>query len=167
MSAGISNLIIATDSDEVDELVRGMTFLPSSNIAVFRDHGLGTHGLPVHCRRLLDKQFLFEAGHSLVTVDHYRKLCSAKEFTWSANTKSKNSTRYYYSSRQAYLGLPVAITDRDRYCDHIQQCDYDIKRFTDDLISNDSLRLIFSDMPLEFDTDEEMAEVLEKYEQRH
>ena len=83
LEAGLKSLIFCSDRPELfDQVRRVLVELPSPDETIFYlDKGLGTHGLPyqvLHNLDVLERDFLFECGHSVITAEHYRQLCRAK-----------------------------------------------------------------------------------------
>lgn len=84
-AAGIRRLILCGDQtlqlQEADMLL-GLLGARFDEVKLFQDPGLGVHGLPYQVLErepdLLDRDFLFECGHSFMTPDHYRQICAAK-----------------------------------------------------------------------------------------
>jgi hypothetical protein len=50
-----------------------------SQVTVFVDRGLGVHGIPDQASHLLDRRFLFDAGHSMCPTSHYLRLAQSPE----------------------------------------------------------------------------------------
>jgi hypothetical protein len=78
---GFSRLVLAGNAAgqlREAELVLASLPVDFAEVAFFQDPGLGVHGLPYQARHLLDDEFLFECGHSMMTPVHYRLLADKK-----------------------------------------------------------------------------------------
>lgn len=183
LEAGIGSLIFTADRHGLfDAVQRVLSRLPEAEeVIFFEDDGLGTHGLPYQVLRGcagLQQNFLFECGNSVMTSDHYRRLCRAKT---SANVVFSGFDPHPANPRQP-VGLgpngrvvgatgandrgaiahPMVI-DRE-YARNLPGLDFDINRIIDAYIQRGMLHYVKTHLRPEFDYLAEYEDCLAQFE---
>jgi hypothetical protein len=181
-AAGIRELVIAgNDHIHLHEAEFVLASLPFDfdNISFLRDPGLGVHGLPYQARRLLrNDNVLFECGHSIMTVEHYRRLRSVKlpntiVLSGFAPHPSNHRQPVYLKKGQVFLEppsrrwRPMAVAhpfliDRN-YIRQLPLLDFNIARIIAHYTAQSQLRYVLSSMPPEFDVPEELEASMAVY----
>jgi hypothetical protein len=163
--------VLAGDTPETlraaSETLRLADF-PFSDVELFADRGLGVHGLPFHARHLLNEDFIFECGHSILEVSHYRTLIERKaeeNVVFSAFDPHPSNPRQPVSlladGRVApqpnggyALAHPFAVDMR--YALNLPRLGYSINSIIEHNARVDRLRFVKSNFPPEFDVIQEL-----------
>ncbi len=136
----------------------------------FCDDGVGVHGLPHQALDLLDSNFIFECGHSVMPPGHYASLMREKRrgnVVFSAFTPHDRNRRQpvalarrgrvsldpHGKSTPGALAHPFAI-DR-RYARRLPDLGFNIDNILAHYCRSKRLRYVTSVMPPEFDVVEE------------
>lgn len=179
-TAGIRRLVLV--GDKVVHLHEAEVIIRSHHsrfirVDYVRDEGNGVHGIPYELRYLLEDMYVFDCGHSISKPTHYRKLMSTK-----ASHKSCRVVLSGYTPHPKNLRQPVTLFDgrvlisqsnkhcvahpmvADRqYAASLLHLDFTITKILDYYIESNSVRYVLSDMPVEYDIQEEMAESIPAY----
>lgn len=176
-TAGISRLVICgTNSLQLHQAELVLDHLSNSfdKVVLFKDEGLGAHGLPYQVQaklgEILDQTFIFECGHSIITPAHYRALIEAKRpgrpvFSLFAATPSNprqpvslDGKRVRLSQAGRYaLAHPMVIDGE--YVNQLPALGFNIAQILKFYISTDRIDFVPSSELPEFDTVEEFEAI--------
>lgn len=145
------------------------------NVRFFRDPGLGMHGLPWQARDLLENEFIFECGHSIMTPNHYKHLFQKKRpgrVVTSGFHPHPDNVRQPVSLRRGRVELATRaarqaiahpfVVDQE-YVRRLPELNFDIHRIIRHYSSLKRLTYVMSDMPPEFDVVPEMLDAVSIY----
>jgi hypothetical protein len=182
LEAGLKSFIFTSDKPQLFDHVRMvLSDLPRPDESIFYlDQGLGTHGLPYQVLRnsdILEKEFLFECGNSVITANHYRRLCHAKRPTnviFSAFDPHPRNLRQPVglepsgrvvcardTNQRGAIAHPMVI-DR-AYAAALPRLGFNIHRIIDNYISLDMLHYVKTDLRPEFDFVEEYEDCIRSF----
>lgn len=179
-NAGIRHIVIAGDQAFQRcqaELVLNSLPVSFDSVAFFQDSGLGVHGLPYQAGDLLDRSFIFECGHSIMTPEHYRRMIRAKTIdnvVFSAFIPHPSNLRQsVYRSRgqvrapglgrsqRRALAHPLVIDQE--YVHRLPEVHFQVSKMISLYSSASRLSYVFSSMPPEFDVMAELRDSLTIY----
>lgn len=179
LESGVERVVLAADNerqccraqDVIDE------YAPLfKSIELFRDPGLGVHGLPFHTLDMFDEPFIFEAGHSVLSPHHYRRLTSMSspgKAVFSAFDTSSNLSRQdaflmpdgtcsmlpFPEARYVALAHPMIIDQE--YAASLPSFRFKVGQIAAYYAQRGDLVASYSDEPPEFDTPDEYRALLQ------
>jgi hypothetical protein len=184
--AGIRRLVLCGDNPmclhEADILLRDFP-VSFSDVSLLQDPGLGVHGLPYQVMSrhpdLLDEEFIFECGHSLMEPSHYERIAELKRpdvVVLSAFEPHAMNVRQPVRIDGSSMRIELAVEEGadcialahpmviDRsYVARLPSLGFDISRIIGTYGATSKIRYAMSNLPPEFDIAEEMQDVLGRY----
>jgi hypothetical protein len=150
-----------------------------SSVVLFRDPGLGVHGLPYQARRHLDELFFFDCGHSIMEPAHYGLLNDAVALDDGVAFTAFDPHRSNPRQPVALLGSDIYLLEQSnkrsfalahpmlvnqKYVSKLPQLGFNIDKILRHYgVINSKLKYVQSSMPPEFDTPEELRYCMEFY----
>lgn len=179
-AAGIEKLCIVGETPEkltrAEEVMRELPYR-ASNIRFYQDPGLGSTGLPYQTRASLDDRFFFECGHSIAEPTHYQTMDDLKQegnIVASAFKPNRHSVRPWLTINQEgsvetlqfpsfketeyFIGSPLLIDQE--YSQILPTQDFNFRAILSKYSSQNKLKAVISELPIEIDEFEEMEEGL-------
>lgn len=171
--AGVRRIVLCANADiQLHEAELTLEALPVrfDSVKFFRDAGVGMHGLPHQAQHLLDDEFIFECGHSVVRPEHYRVIDAAKDsdhVVFSAFNAHPSNVRQPVTITD---GLVTSLTQPSNsghalahpfvldlaYAQILPKLGFDITRLIAHFSESRKLRYVLSDLPPEFDLAQEL-----------
>jgi hypothetical protein len=179
--AGVKRIVLAANNDlqvMEAELVRESIGAFFDDVVVFRDAGLGVHGIPYQAREVLDESFLFEAGHGVADPDHYATIAALKDrsnIVFSAfsldphharpNAPVDSMTVCGGSGHEGRLALAHPMVVDGQYAERLATHRFEIERITQEYLRSGRLVAVVGSFPVEFDVEHEYLRAMSEYEE--
>ncbi len=179
--AGVRRVVLAADRD-LQQLM-GETIIANlpvqfDEVEWLRDDGLGTHGLPYYAREKMRGDFLFECGHNIISSDHYLHLAARKHegtVVFSAfdphpaNPRlpvrlDKGKIRLVDGHQGGTHALATPLAIDLRYANSLPKAGFSVVNVIRELVAEDRLTYVYSEMPPEFDIRQELEILMPLYE---
>jgi len=144
------------------------------------DFGFGSSGLPFQAKDFIEFPCFFEAGHSFQYPEHYKRMDKEYEegFLVASGFPPKGYAPRYTvreeKEKTTYVGKKLSSPGETEvgspklfgkgFVDVLPRLEYDYDKIIPHYISNNRLKIISSDMPLEVDVKKEWEEAVPQYE---
>ena len=180
--AGIKKLvIIAEDKQKIRKAQEVLASFPHKflEIKFFKDRGLGFSGLPYQARKLLDKTFFFDCGHSISEPAHYKKIDKIKGRT-NIVFSAFSATGYAPRTIIKMISGKVCITEKfsvgkrlfevctpalldGEYVKLLPRFKFSLLEILKFYANNNKLKLVQSRLPIEMDVRKEYKRTIPIY----
>ncbi len=170
--AGVRNLVLAGETADILERGRIEALragFEGCSITLFCDRGIGVHGIPNQARHHLRDRFIFDAGHSMAPIDHYRRLSSTvpgRVAYSSFSPEWSNDSRYIWhkpsmpcSSEGSSVAIALPYMLDRRWITEIRACSFQLPRILKCQLGTARCVTVQGFFPPEFDDQADLTRV--------